>query len=61
MTARQAQLIISEIKRHIAMAKAVKEIPIKCSHLEVAEALGAALQSEKGDSAVGRTKTGDGV
>lgn len=61
MTARQAQLITGEMKRHIAMAKAAKELPIKCSHLEVAEALGAALQSEKGGDTSGESQTGDGV
>ena len=59
MTPRQVQLIQSEAKRHMAMAKAAKEIPIKCSHIEVAEALGAALQSEKGESADGGTKVGN--
>ena len=58
MTARQVQLIQSEAKRHIAMAKAAKEISIKCSHLEVADALCAALQSEEGGNADGRTQTG---
>lgn len=58
MTARQVQLIQSEAKRHIAMAKAAKEISIKCSHLEVVDALCAALQSEKGGSADGRTQGG---
>ena len=61
MTARQVQLIHAEALRHMAMAKAAEELPIKCSHLEVAEALSAALQSEKGGSTSGRVKTGDGV
>ena len=59
MTARQVQLIQSEAQRHIAMAKAAKEIPIKCSHIEVAEALGAALQAQKGGSADGGTQAGN--
>lgn len=52
MTTRQAQLIQAEAKRHIAMAKAAKEIPIKCSHLEVAAALSAALLPEKGGDSI---------
>ena len=58
MTARQMQLIQAEAQRHIAMAKAAKEISIKCSHLEVVDALCAALQSEKGGSADGGARTG---
>lgn len=53
MTARQVQLIQSEVQRHIAMAKAARDISIKCSHIEVAEALSAALQVQKGGSADG--------
>ena len=59
MTARQMQLIRSEVLRHIAMAKAAGEITIKCSHIEVAEALGAALQVQKGGSADGGTQAGN--
>lgn len=58
MTARQVQLIQAEAQRHIAMAKAAKEIPIKCSHLEVADALCAALQSAKGGHADGGAQGG---
>ncbi|MBR2934884.1 MAG: hypothetical protein IKB79_04835 [Oscillospiraceae bacterium] len=58
MTARQVQLIQSEAQRHIAMAKTAREISIKCSHVEVAEALGAALQAQKGGSADGGTQAG---
>lgn len=61
MTARQVQLIQAEAKRHIAMAKAAKDIFIKCSHLEVVDALCATLQSEKGGSADGGAQTGHGV
>lgn len=59
MTARQVQLIQSEAQRHIAMAKAAREIPIKCSHLEVADALCAALQAQKGGSADGGAQAGN--
>ena len=59
MTARQVQLIQSEAQRHIAMAKAAREISIKCSHIEVAEALGAALQAQKGGRADGGTQAGN--
>lgn len=59
MTARQMQLIQSEALRHIAMAKAAREITIKCSHIEVAEALGAALQAQKGGSADGGAQDGN--
>ena len=59
MTERQAQLIQAEASRHIAMAKAASELTIKCSHLEVAEALAAALQPGKGGERVGGTQTGD--
>lgn len=58
MTTRQVQLIRSEAQKHIAMAKAANEISIKCSHLEVAEALSAALPSEKGGSADGGAQAG---
>lgn len=55
MTARQVQLIQAEAKRHIAMAKAAKEISIKCSHLEVAAALSAALLSGKGGDSIAQS------
>ena len=61
MTARQVQLIQAEAKRHIAMAKAAKEISIKCCHLEVVDALCAALKSEKGGSADGGAQAGHDV
>ena len=61
MTARQVQLIHAEALRHMAMAKASKEIPIKCRHLEVVDALCAALQFEKGGGTTGKPQTGDGV
>ena len=61
MTARQVQLIHAEALRHMAMAKAAKDITIKCSHLEVAEALSAVLQSEEGGSALGRAQAGNGI
>ena len=43
MTARQAQLIAGEIARHQALASAAGEPALMRSHLEVAEALRAAL------------------
>ena len=61
MTARQVQLIHAEALRHMAMAKASKEIPIKCSHLEVVDALCAALQSEKGGRTDGGAEVGHDV
>ncbi len=59
MTARQVQLIQSEAQRHIAMAKAAREISIKCSHLEVVDALCAALQVQKGGRVDGEAHVGN--
>lgn len=43
MTARHKKLINAEVQRHIALALASSEPTIKRSHMEVAEALTAAL------------------
>lgn len=52
MTARQAQLVAGEIARHKALARTAGEPAIMRSHLEVAEALRAALAgaSERSES-----------
>ena len=43
MTAHQAQLIDAEISRHISLALIAEEPEIRRDHLEVAQALTAAL------------------
>lgn len=43
MTPRQRQLVDCEISRHIALAMVSREPVIKCGHMEVAQALTAAL------------------
>lgn len=52
MTARQAQLVAGEIARHTALARTAREPALTRSHLEVAEALRAALAgaSERSES-----------
>ena len=48
MTARQTQLIDAEIRRHLSLALATNNDVMKRSHMEVAEALTAALQASEG-------------
>ena len=48
MTARQTQLIDAEIRRHLSLALATDNDVMKRSHMEVAEALTAALQASEG-------------
>ena len=48
MTARQMQLVDAEIRRHLSLALATDNDVMKRSHMEVAEALTAALQAAEG-------------
>ena len=48
MTERQAQLVGAEIRRHRALALATDNDVMKRSHMEVSEALMAALQAAEG-------------
>ena len=47
MTDRQIQLLHSEIQRHVSLAMASREPAIHRGHMEVAEALSAAIQEHK--------------
>ena len=50
MTARQAMLVAGEVARHEALARTAAQPALKRSHMEVAEALRAALAGASGRS-----------
>lgn len=47
MTDRQIQLLHSEVQRHVSLAMSSREPAIHRGHMEVAEALSAAIQEHK--------------